>query len=454
MSAPPPHTAPIPVSSSAADLPPPHGLNGSGNGWVGSGTDAIREAVAPPRLMMYSQDGLGLGHMRRTSEIAAELSRRRPDAAILAINDSPLGNIFGAGKNHDYVKLPSIEKVGPGDWRGVSLPLPFDDIRAMRERILWSSVLHYRPDVLLVDHMPHGAMSELVPALEALREAKPEATIVLGLRDILDAPDVISRRWKAEGAFEVIERFYDQILVYGSRDVFDMAAQYRFPPGTASKLRYCGYLCTAATGRSAARIRATHRKGMKDNGRLIVAMAGGGADAFSMMDTLVAAVPEILSRHAVNLVLVTGPLMPAADRRALAVQAAGLPVRVRASVADPLSYVEAADLVVTRAGYNSTIEILRSGTPALLVPRPGPSAEQRTRARLFANRGWIDAVDPDELDAERLAHAVVAALRQRQPLMDGDAPDLGGLESAGRHLKAVLPSELSERVPLLATGAG
>ena len=411
------------------------------------------DAGAFGRLMMYSQDGLGLGHMRRTSEIATEVVRHRPDAAILTINDSPLGNIFGSGRNHDYLKLPSIEKVGPGDWRGVSLPLGFDDIRTMRESILSSSVRHFSPDILIVDHMPHGAMGELVPALETLRATKPWATIVLGLRDILDAPEVISQRWNAEGAFDAIERFYDLILVYGSPGVFDIAKEYRFPPSVASKLRYCGYLCTAASPRSAGRVRTTYRRNMHPDGKLIVAMAGGGADAFPMMDALVAAVPAIQARHDVSLVLVTGPFMPPAERRTLAARATGLPVRIRSSVTDPLSYVDAADLVVARAGYNSTIEILRSGKPALLVPRPGPSAEQRTRARLFANRGWIDAVDPDEVDAELLAHAVVMALESHRPALNGNGPDLGGLKAAAGHLMSALPTEKPHGDPLLATGA-
>jgi len=47
--------------------------------------------------------------------------------------------------------------------------------------MLRSTVLAFRPDVLLVDHMPHGAMGELVPTLEALRD---ESTVVLlGLRE-------------------------------------------------------------------------------------------------------------------------------------------------------------------------------------------------------------------------------------------------------------------------------
>ncbi len=85
--------------------------------------------------------------------------------------------------------------------------------------------LNFRPDILLVDHMPHGAMGELRPALEALRRIVPKARVVLGLRDIIDAPEVVRRRWQMEGAYEAMQRFYDLVIVYGSRDVFDLADQ-------------------------------------------------------------------------------------------------------------------------------------------------------------------------------------------------------------------------------------
>ena len=74
------------------------------------------------RIMMYSQDGFGLGHMRRTTSIARQLMAMSPDASIFTLADSRLGQFFEAGEHHDYLKLPSIVKDGPGLWRGVSMP--------------------------------------------------------------------------------------------------------------------------------------------------------------------------------------------------------------------------------------------------------------------------------------------------------------------------------------------
>ena len=55
----------------------------------------------------------------------------------------------------------------------------------------------------------------------ALRASGAPTRSVLGLRDILDAPEVVRQRWLVEGAYDAIERYYDTVLVYGKREVFD-----------------------------------------------------------------------------------------------------------------------------------------------------------------------------------------------------------------------------------------
>jgi predicted glycosyltransferase len=380
--------------------------------------------------MMYSQDGFGLGHMRRTSSIANQIAQVRSDAAILTMADSRLGQFFETSSNHDYLKLPSILKAGPGDWRAVSLPLPFADVHAMRRELIRSAVLSYQPHILLVDHMPHGAMGELIPTLDALRASGAPTRIVLGLRDILDAPAVVQRRWEVEGAYDAIERYYDTVLIYGKREVFDLAEQYGFSPSVSERLRYTGYVCTPQTARYTARARAKYLPSADTTTKLIVAMAGGGADAYPMMRALLEALPAINAQQRSFLALIAGPFMPADQRRDLELRARGLPARVSMSVSDTISYIEAADLTIAMAGYNTTMEILRSGKRAILIPRRGPSAEQRMRARLFAERGWVETIDPDELDAANVTAQVCGAL-ERGPRMNAPVqPDLHGLSAA------------------------
>ena len=170
-----------------------------------------------------------------------------------------------------------------------------------------------------------------------------------------------------------------------------------------------------------------------------------------MMSTLVDALPKIGSGQPTVMVLVTGPFMPEAQRKALKSKAEKLPVRVRGVVRDPMSYFAAADLVVAMSGYNTTVELLRVGTPALLVPREGPSSEQRMRAQRFAERGWVSQLDPRELAPDLLAAVMREALSagRRQPTAPAD---LAGLGRAVEHLHSAAlaaraPSRISPRPP-------
>jgi predicted glycosyltransferase len=385
--------------------------------------------------------------MRRTSSIADQLLRVRPDACVLTLSDSRIGQFLQSASNHDYLKLPSIVKFGPGDWRALSLPLPFASVRTMRQEVIRSAVLHFRPDIFLVDHMPHGAMGELLPTFAALKAAGAGTQIVLGLRDILDAPEIVQRRWQIEGAYEAIERYYDAVLVYGMREVFDLAQQYRFPAQVAERLRYCGYVCTAATARRGAETKAIYLDEAGSSARLIVALAGGGADAYPMMRAIMDALPAIKAQQACALALIAGPFMPDRLRDDLQRRARGLPVRVLTLVDDPLDFLEAADLVVAMAGYNTSAEILRSGKPAILIPRSGPSAEQRIRATLFAARGWVEMASPEELSAGHLARMVVERLKHDLKAPAQAMPDLQGLTVTIDRLLSLLPLAPHEALP-------
>jgi predicted glycosyltransferase len=382
--------------------------------------------------------------MRRTNSIARRLLQARPDAGILTLSDSPLGQLFGTEKNQDFLKLPSIYKAGPGDWRAVKLPMPFEEVLMMRQNIVRSAMLCFEPHLLLIDHMPHGAMGELLPTLKAIKDFNMGTQVVLGLRDILDAPEVIISRWRAEGAFDAMAEYCDQVLIYGMRDLFDLAREYHFQPEVMHKIHYCGYVCTPAMARYSTRARSQALASASDGAKLILVMAGGGADAYPMMSAILDALPLVLSQQPCVVNMVTGPFMPAEQRHKLEACARGLPVRVRNSVSDILSYMEAADLVISMAGYNSTVEVLRSEKPAILIPRAGPSAEQRTRARLFASRHWVQTIDPTEADPDRLSQAMLLGMQNRpgNGRVSENKPNLEGAREAVDQLLSLLAPEL------------
>ena len=222
-----------------------------------------------------------------------------------------------------------------------------------------------------------------------------------------------------------------------------MGQQYGFVPHVVEQVRYAGYACTPSRPRYADRVRAMHRAA--GDGPLVVVTAGAGADTYPMMSVMLEALALVREQRPSAAVMITGPLMPARFRTQLERQANATPTGVRASVSDALSYVHAADAVVSMAGYNSTVEVLRARVPAVLVPRAGPSAEQRIRAELFAARGWVQAVGPHDPSPESVAASLVRALDHPRPGGAGALPALDGVDVAVDLLQGLLGQPAARR---------
>ncbi len=178
------------------------------------------------KLMLYSHDTYGLGHLARTLTLAGYLRSRWPATSQLIVTGSPLAHHFRLPEDADYVKLPSVVKVAADHYEARSLVLRFEEVRALRSEILVGVARHFAPDALIVDNVPAGLEGELKPALHHLKEASPSTRLVLGLRDIVDDAPRVRRAWTRDGVYELLEEVYDLVLVYGDREVYDTVAEY------------------------------------------------------------------------------------------------------------------------------------------------------------------------------------------------------------------------------------
>jgi predicted glycosyltransferase len=368
-----------------------------------------------PRVAVFTHDTFGLGHLRRCRHIVRELADRMPDSALMFISGSPALHVFGdLPRNADFLKVPTIAKTGSKLHQPPHLPIALAGIRHLRQRLIQEAALGFAPDVFLVDNFPLGSQGELLPTLHELRRLPTQT--VLGLRDILDAPDVVRRDWTRQGMYDVLDRYYDRILIYGMREVLDVEEAYGLPPSVAAKVTYCGYVTDPAPTIS----RDVSAQALGVSGPFILAAGGGGGDGFPLLRVFLAALEHLPDQQAV---VITGPLMSRSDRdrlRAMANARGG--VILHDYVPDLGRHVAAADLVVGMCGYNSAAEIVSTGARALLVPRTwrygehriGPAAgeefEQLMRARALTGLGLIDMVEPAELTPDRLADRMLTAL--------------------------------------------
>jgi predicted glycosyltransferase len=423
---------------------------------------ARQGTVRPPtaRALFYSDDGDGLDGIRRTLAITRELSRRFPDAALVALHGCPKVRAFSLPACFDDVQLPPLSQEAlfrdlpavPGDDRppddgsDSTLPPPttLRGLSSLREAIATATARSYAPQLVLVDRSPAGVGGELAPqALRLLAAAGPRPLLVLGLPDVLGEPEIIRRQWQDVGIAELLETVYDRILVYGDGQVADPVAEYGLSSAAAAKVVFCGYLAPDPPARSPEAIRAELAAG---EASLVVCGADGGTESARLIRTLLGALrrPELIDLRAF---VAAGPLLPDDELAALTAEAEGLPGLTLVPFApDFTSYVNAADVVVTTGGYDAVREAIGLGKRPVIVPRLEPSTEQLVRASRLEALGLATVLRPDSADPVRLARAIRAELDagfSPPPLLD-----FGGLYRAGDVLAEALsyqPSAISRQ---------
>src|SRR5262249_16143797 len=154
---------------------------------------------------------------------------------------------------------------------------------------------------------PFGARGEFRAALEALKDFGGRAA--LGLRDILDEPATVLKEWAPHHLQEAIAEYYDRVLVYGHRAVFDPVVEYEFPLALAEPTEFWGYVVHRDDGAVPADDRWAEFTLSNRHRPVVLATAGGGEDGFVLLQNFLRAALGARWQAAV----VTGPMAPAAD---------------------------------------------------------------------------------------------------------------------------------------------
>ena len=389
--------------------------------------------------LLYSYDALGLGHARRMTGIARAVLPSRPDLSALLVTCSPQIDALPVPVGLDYVKLPSARKLSTSQYVARTMRLEPDRLRDLRATILEEVARSFQPDFFLCDKSPSGLMGELAPTLDRLRADSPATRMVLGWRDILDAPELMRSEWRKTGVLTHIDRWYDEVWVYGDPALFDVREEYDLPRHIADRVRYIGYLSPHLAPEAVADARAELEvlaPGEAGSGPIALVTVGGGEDGESVLARWIQAVRAGRLPKTMRSVLVTGPMMPE-DAQARIAEAAPSSCVVTRYIGGLEVYTAAADLVVCMAGYNTACEVLGARTPTVMVPRASQRDEQRLRASRLAERGLVDMIEPTE-SAEALALAALRAMERGRREHDAGLA-LDGHLRVQREVARVLP---------------
>ncbi|WP_189799442.1 glycosyltransferase family protein [Tateyamaria sp. syn59] len=380
--------------------------------------DPRAQRAEPMRIVLYSHDTLGYGHLRRNLLIAAALAEIEPRPEILLIGGMREAGAFAMPAGVDSITLPAYAKQGDGSYRPRDLGGDLTRLAALRARIVRSTVVGFDPDLVIVDNVPRGAQYELDGMLRKLR-ARGRARIVLGLRDVIDDCATVRRQWLRQRNFETVRRFYDAVWIYGDADFYDILRECGMQAALGEKAVHVGYLDPTGRRDAAQAARDLGAVTGGDPRPYVYCAVGGGRDGVALCEAFVRA--RLPDGH--RGVLVTGTQMPD-DAKARVADLAKQrdDMTVLPFVREPIGLMANAARIVGMGGYNTTMEMLALDPPALIVPRCTPRREQLIRTARLAARGLVSMLRPDALGPDALSAWLVSP-----PPRPQSRPDMGGL---------------------------
>jgi predicted glycosyltransferase len=362
-----------------------------------------------------------MGHLTRSFAIAAALTA---EFRVVLLNGGPFppGTAVPAG-----VEIVNLPPLGMEDGHGLVSrgALSVAEAKDRRRAAVLAALRAVQPAVLLIELFPFGRKKfayELLPLLKAARGSAVPPLVACSLRDILVGSRSDQQHFDDRARW-ITDRWFDAVLVHADPRFARLEESFRPSRPLDTPLHYTGFVVPERAAAPAAL-----------RGRHVLVSAGGGAVGERLFVAALEAQARLWNERGPVMRLVTGPLFPQSQWEDLRRIAAGRPgLEIVRSVPDMEVELRGAGRSISQCGYNTALEIARSGVRALVVPyADGGEDEQMNRARRLERLGLVRVLDPTRLTGRGLA-AEVLALADFEPRVA--ALDFAGAGNTARLLK-------------------
>jgi predicted glycosyltransferase len=351
------------------------------------------------RVLIYSHDSFGLGHLRRCREIAHSLVGAENQLSVLILSGSPIIGSFDFRSRVDFVRIPGVIKLRNGEYTSLNLHIDVEHTLAIRASIVEHTANIFDPDLFIVDKEPLGLRGEVRRTL-AMMQARG-TPCVLGLRDIMDDPAILKPEWRRKNVIPALSAYYDAIWVYGLPQMCNPLADLGVPDWVHERVTYTGYLNRHVPETGPVFVPE------KIADPFLLVTVGGGGDGEEIIDWVLSAYetdPDLPDPA----LLVLGPFMSTQHQADFQERAARLDkVEAITFNAHIENLMARAKGIVCMGGYNTFCEVLSFDKRALVIPRTVPRREQVIRASRAQEIGLVRMlVDDGVRDPRVMAQAL------------------------------------------------
>lgn len=369
-------------------------------------TVTMAEGAAPgpggPRatILHYCHHSVGLGHLVRSLAVAGALARQ---FRVVLCSGGTIPPGLSVPADVELVALPPIGSSDNGRTLASLDPmLSLEQAWERRSQMLLDLLYHLQPAAVVVELFPLGRRKfagELLPLLEAARGRQPPAAVVCSVRDILAVVEGARQQERDDKAAERLNRYFAAVVVHSDPRLARLEDTFRPSLDVVAPILYTGFV-------------------VPDGGRplvgrphpdQVVVSAGGGLVGGPLLETAAEAHRLFLEPLGITTRLVTGPFLPEADASRLEASARrSRRLSVERFVPDLGAAMASASVSVSQCGYNTALDVVRAGVPALVVPHDlDGETEQSERARRLARLGALRVLAQGDLSAARLAEEIL-----------------------------------------------
>ncbi|SHJ49088.1 Predicted glycosyl transferase [Shimia gijangensis] len=335
---------------------------------------------------------LGAGHLSRALTLGRAFAFEGHEVTVLS-GGQPAPHMDYDGVH--LTQLPAIASDGTNFTRLLTADGQVVDEAYMQSRVdmALATLQDMQPDVVITELFPFGRRSlseEFLALLEGAKALTPRPRILCSIRDILAPP---SKPSKAEKAQTILESYYDGVLVHSDPHITTLSDSWPVSPALENLLRYTGYVAPPSA--------TPHPDGVGQGDVLV--SAGGGSVGQALFECAI----EAARQSDLHWRLLIGGKDRDARIAALKARADDLDITIESVRPDFRQMLHGAACSVSMCGYNTALDLLQTGIPAVLVPfDDGGEVEQTLRARSLAQQPAMDVLMAADMTPSRMAALV------------------------------------------------
>lgn len=392
------------------------------------------------KILFYCQYLTGMGHLVRSTEIVRQLVK---NFHVCFINGGPAVPGYEIPPEVEIATLPPLW-IEEGQLQVTEGFNNIEEVKNARKNALIELCDRFQPDCLITEFFPfgrHKLFFELIPLLDHIKASHPTTKIVCSVRDIVGRTDLDR---EAEIICQLTSKYFDLILFHSDAKFQKLEESFSKVPDLNCEIKYTGFVAQSTSD--------THTVSSSDLMELsrkeptILVSIGGGRIGYELLETVIQSSTILAQKIPHHLQIFTGPFMP--EEQFLKLQQTAIDkinLTFKGYTSNLMAYMNKADLSISLTGYNTTMNILRTGVRSLVVPIGHYSydKEQLVRTQKLERLGIVEVIKPESLEPTYLAQRIIDCLNKEKNINIPSFFNLQGAENTTKALQNLLETPIS-----------